>query len=222
MKLPKHYEPKQAEKKWQEYWEKQGIYRFDPDSKKELFSCDTPPPTVSGKMHIGHALAYSQADYIMRFQRMLNKNIFYPFGFDDNGLATERFVEEKCNIRARDMPRPEFIKLCLKETREAEKELKKDWTSLGISPDWSINYRTIITGQLTIGVLRHHKGLLLIYIIKTVSTEKKLQQSGAQSARQQLPRLSLRTRSKPVFLIIFYLALKILIKNWKLQQQGLN
>ncbi|MBA3063912.1 valine--tRNA ligase [Candidatus Woesearchaeota archaeon] len=143
MGLPKHYEPKEAEKKWQEYWEKQGIYRFDPDLKKELFSCDTRPPTVSGKMHIGHALAYSQADYVMRFQRMLGKNIFYPFGFDDNGLATERFVEKKCKVRARDMPRPEFIKLCLNETKEAEKELKKDWSSLGISPDWSINYRTI-------------------------------------------------------------------------------
>ena len=143
MELPKHYEPKQAEKKWQAYWEKQGIYKFDPRSKKELFSCDTPPPTVSGKMHIGHALAYSQADYVMRFQRMLNKNIFYPFGFDDNGIATERFVEEKCNIRARDISRPDFIKLCLNQTREAEKELKKDWASLGISPDWSINYRTI-------------------------------------------------------------------------------
>ncbi len=94
-------------------------------------------------MHIGHALAYSQADYVMRFQRMLGKNIFYPFGFDDNGLATERFVEKKCHTRARDIPRPDFIKLCLKETREAEKELKKDWSSLGISPDWSINYRTI-------------------------------------------------------------------------------
>ena len=143
MELPKHYEPKQAEKKWQEYWEKEKIYRFDPNSKKELFSCDTPPPTVSGKMHIGHAMAYSQADYVMRFHRMLGKNIFYPFGFDDNGLPTERFIEKKCNIRARDMPRPEFIKLCLNETKEAEKELKKDWSSLGISPDWSISYRTI-------------------------------------------------------------------------------
>jgi len=94
MELPKHYEPKQAEKKWQVYWEKENIYRFDPKSKKELFSCDTPPPTVSGKMHIGHALAYSQADYVMRFQRMLNKNIFYPFGFDDNGLATERLLRK--------------------------------------------------------------------------------------------------------------------------------
>ncbi len=143
MELPKHYEPREAENKWQEYWEKEKIYKFDPDSDKEIYSCDTPPPTVSGKMHIGHALAYSQADYVMRFQRMLGKNIFYPFGFDDNGLATERFVERKCNIRARDLPRPEFIKLCLNETKEAEKELKKDWSSLGISPDWSINYRTI-------------------------------------------------------------------------------
>ncbi len=141
--MPKHYETSVSEKKWQEYWEKEKIYRFDPESEREIFSCDTPPPTVSGKMHLGHALAYSQADYVMRFQRMLGKNIFYPFGFDDNGLATERFVEKKCNIRSKSMPRPEFVKLCLKETADAEKELKENWASLGISPDWSLNYRTI-------------------------------------------------------------------------------
>ncbi|MFH0979196.1 MAG: valine--tRNA ligase [Candidatus Woesearchaeota archaeon] len=141
--LPKEYDFKDAERKWQRYWEEEGINKFDPASKKEIYSCDTPPPTVSGKMHIGHALAYSQADYIMRFHRMQGKNIFYPFGLDDNGLATERFVEKKRNVKATSMKRQEFIELCLKETEEAEKELKEQWSSLGISPDWSINYRTI-------------------------------------------------------------------------------
>jgi len=137
------YDYREAEARWQKFWEEEGVNRFDINSKKEIYSCDTPPPTVSGKMHIGHALAYSQADYIMRFQRMLGKNIFYPFGFDDNGLPTERYVEKKCNLKATTMKRQEFIELCLKETEEAEKELKKSWSSLGISPDWSINYKTI-------------------------------------------------------------------------------
>ncbi|MBN1156644.1 valine--tRNA ligase [Candidatus Woesearchaeota archaeon] len=143
MDLPKDYNFKEAERKWQQYWENEGIYLFDPKSKAEIYSCDTPPPTVSGRMHMGHALGYSQADFIMRFHRMLGKNIFYPWGFDDNGLATERFVEKKLKIRGQDMPRPEFVKLCLKETKETEEKLKQHWQSLGISPDWTINYKTI-------------------------------------------------------------------------------
>jgi valyl-tRNA synthetase len=142
-KLPKHYDIKESESRWQGSWEKEGVNRFDPKSSEEIYSCDTPPPTVSGKMHIGHALAYSQADYVMRFHRMLGKNIFYPFGLDDNGLATERFVEEKTGVKGHMMDRQEFIKLCLKETKEAEEELLHHWASLGISPDWSIDYRTI-------------------------------------------------------------------------------
>ena len=141
--LAKRYEAKEAEKKWQAFWVRESIYCFNPKSKKPIFSCDTPPPTVSGAMHLGHALAYSQADFVMRFKRMQGFNIFYPWGFDDNGLATERFVEEKCNVKSEDFPRKEFVKLCLKETKDVEKKLKEDWASLGISPDWNINYRTI-------------------------------------------------------------------------------
>ena len=138
-----NYDPLQAEKLIQKRWEKEGIYSFQQESEKEIFSIDTPPPTVSGKMHLGHALAYSQTDFIARFQRMKGKNVFYPFGFDDNGLATERFVEKKCKIKATKMSRPDFVKLCLKETEEIEKEFKKNWASLGISPDWNLCYRTI-------------------------------------------------------------------------------
>ncbi|MFH1510167.1 MAG: valine--tRNA ligase, partial [Candidatus Woesearchaeota archaeon] len=137
------YDFRLVEKKWNDYWEKEGVYRFDPKSKKEVYSCDTPPPTVSGKMHLGHALAYSQADFVMRHRRMKGYNIFYPFGFDDNGLATERFVEQKCKVKGNRMSRQEFIQLCLKETESVEAELRKHWTALGICPDWSINYRTI-------------------------------------------------------------------------------
>jgi len=143
MELPKDYIVKESENKWREYWEKNNIYRFDPKSRKTVYSVDTPPPTVSGAMHLGHAFSYSQQDFIVRFKRMTGHNIFYPFGFDDNGLATERFVEKKANVKATQMPRTKFIELCLKETEEVERKLKQDWYALGISPDWNIHYRTI-------------------------------------------------------------------------------
>lgn len=137
------YDPKKTEKKWQEHWVKNKVFAFNPESDKPIFSLDTPPPTVSGKMHLGHAFGYAQADFIMRYKRMRGFNIFYPFGFDDNGLPTERFVEKKLGVRATEMSRPEFTELCLKETKEAEKELKKDFKSIGISPDWTLYYQTI-------------------------------------------------------------------------------
>ncbi len=143
MELPQNYNPKESEPKWQEFWIKENIYKFDENSKKLVYSIDTPPPTVSGKMHIGHAFSYSHQDIIVRYKRMKGFNIFYPWGFDDNGLATERFVEKKLNIKAVDMKRSDFIKLCLKETTEAEKELQASWKSIGLSPEWSRNYRTI-------------------------------------------------------------------------------
>lgn len=156
------YDPQTAEPKWQEFWQDQGIYRFDPKSKKELFSVDTPPPTVSGHMHMGHALGYTQCDFIVRFHRMLGKNIFYPFGFDDNGLATERFVEKKKNVKGTKMSRPEFVKLCLEFTKETEEQLKASWSRLGISPDWSLYYQTISPATTEISqrsfVELHEKG----------------------------------------------------------------
>ena len=134
---------KSSEKKWQKFWREREIFRFDPNSEKPIFSIDTPPPTVSGFMHMGHAFSYSHIDFIARFKRMKGYNVFFPFGFDDNGLATERFIEKKCKIRAKDLTRQEFINLCLKETVEVEKELTRCWASLGISVDWNIFYRTI-------------------------------------------------------------------------------
>ncbi|MBI4052437.1 MAG: valine--tRNA ligase [Candidatus Diapherotrites archaeon] len=131
------------EKKWLDYWRNEGVYKFDQSSKKPVFSIDTPPPTVSGKMHLGHAFSYCQADMIARFKRMRGFEVFYPFGFDDNGLATERFVEKSRNIQAKNFSREEFIKICLDETRKAEEQLQKDFSSLGLSVDWSLVYRTI-------------------------------------------------------------------------------
>src|SRR3989344_9322458 len=104
---------KEIEKKWRKYWEKEKIFKFNPEHKGKIYSVDTPPPTVSGEMHIGHACSYSQQDFIIRYKRMAGFNVFYPFGTDDNGLPTERLVEKSKNIRSKDMPREEFIKLCL-------------------------------------------------------------------------------------------------------------
>ncbi|MGB9748625.1 MAG: valine--tRNA ligase [Candidatus Woesearchaeota archaeon] len=143
--IPKYYDAKNCEKKWQEFWNKKSIYAFDFENvdRKKIFSIDTPPPTVSGSMHLGHAFSYSQADIIARYKRMQGFNVFYPFGFDDNGLATERFVEKRIGKKATEMKRSDFVKICLKETMEAENELKKDFSSIGISCDWNISYRTI-------------------------------------------------------------------------------
>lgn len=144
MEIPKSYDSKSSEKKWQKYWEDNEIYKFDVNSNKEVFSVDTPPPTVSGKMHIGHALSYSQQDFIVRFQRMQGKNVFCPFGTDDNGLATERLIEKTKKIKARDMSRDEFVKLC---NNTLDKELRPqylaDWKLIGMSCDWDIFYSTI-------------------------------------------------------------------------------
>lgn len=142
--IDKRYNPKEGEPKWQKFWEEQGIYRFQKDSNREIFSIDTPPPYVSAAhLHVGHAMSYSQAEFIVRFWRMRGKNIFYPIGFDDNGLPTERFVEKKYKINKSKIDRNEFIELCLKETQLTAENYKTLWKSLGLSLDWSLQYSTI-------------------------------------------------------------------------------
>lgn len=131
------------EEKWLAYWEETGIYRFDPASSKPVFSVDTPPPTVSGRMHIGHAYSYNQMDFTARYKRMRGFNLFYPFGFDDNGLPTERFTEKAVGVRLQDVGRQEFIRLCLAETKKGEEAMERSWRRIGTSCDWSLVYRTI-------------------------------------------------------------------------------
>jgi len=133
--------PQESESKIKAFWEKEKIYKFNPN-KKPIFSIDTPPPYLSGKMHIGHAFSYSQQDFIARFQRMKN-NVFYPFGTDDNGLPTERYVEKENNIRSKSMSRAKFIELCLKTLKEMTPEFIQDYKDLGISCDYDIYYSTI-------------------------------------------------------------------------------
>lgn len=136
---------KNVEEKLKKYWEKEKIYSFDASQKgkKKIYSIDTPPPTVSGRMHIGHACSYSQQDFIVRYKRMRGYNIFYPFGTDDNGLATERLVEKIKKVKAKDMSREDFIKLCLDFLKTELPPFIQDWKNIGISCDWNILYSTI-------------------------------------------------------------------------------
>ena len=120
---------KKIEEKWRKYWEKEKIYKFNPNSKKKIYSIDTPPPYISGKMHIGHAFSYSQQDFIIRFMRMSGKNIFYPFGTDDNGLPTERFIEKTKKVKSTEMGRSEFIFLCLKTLKEITPDCIQDFVN---------------------------------------------------------------------------------------------
>jgi len=137
------YIAQEAEKKWQRFWEKEQIYKFDEKNKKGIFKIDTPPPTLSGRMHIGHAFSYSQQDFIARFRRMFQGNIFYPFGTDDDGLPTERMVEKIKNISSKQISRSAFIEICMKTIKEITPEFVQDWKNLGISCDYKLYYSTI-------------------------------------------------------------------------------
>jgi valyl-tRNA synthetase len=160
------------EDKWSPLWETNGTYRFERDgaTKENVFSVDTPPPTASGSLHIGHVFSYTHMDLVTRFQRMRGKSIFYPMGWDDNGLPTERRVQNYYGVRcdptlpydpnfvppleggegasskaADQLPisRRNFIELCETLTAEDEKQFEELWRQLGLSVDWSLTYRTI-------------------------------------------------------------------------------
>ncbi len=141
--LSEIYNPGKTEKKIQKFWEKEKIYKFNPHSKKPIYSIDTPPPTVSGRMHLGHAFSYAQEDFIARYRRMKGEEVFYPFGTDDNGLATERLIEKLKKVKSQEMKRKDFIKLCLETLEEIKPEFIKDWKNLGMSCDFSLFYSTI-------------------------------------------------------------------------------
>lgn len=134
---------KVIEQKWQKYWAKNKIYKYNPKSKKEVYSIDTPPPYISGRLHMGHGASYTMFETIARFKRMSGFNVFFPIGFDDNGLPTERYVEKKLQIKAKDIPRQEFIKIALKETKILESVARKSFDQLGHSYDWDLFYSTI-------------------------------------------------------------------------------
>ncbi len=134
---------KEIEVKWIKKWEEEDLYKFDMKKRGKLYKIDTPPPTISGHLHIGHAYSYTQAEFIARYRRMAGWNVFYPMVFDKNGLPTERLTEKTLNVKSKDLPREEFIKLCLERTEEGMKEYSDVWKRIGISCDWSQLYSTI-------------------------------------------------------------------------------
>jgi valyl-tRNA synthetase len=143
--MARKYNAKEIEEKWRKYWEKEKIYKFDINSKKKIFSIDTPPPYASsGHLHVGHALHYTQFEIIARIMRQLGFEVYFPPGFDDNGLPTEKFVEEKLGISKKNIDRAKFRKICKKESEKVEKDyVDRVFKRLGHSYDWGLLYQTI-------------------------------------------------------------------------------
>ncbi|HYX50328.1 MAG TPA: valine--tRNA ligase, partial [Ktedonobacteraceae bacterium] len=163
MSLPKRYDPAKAEPELLALWQTSGTYHFSTEVNRPIYSIDTPPLTVSGRMHLGHSYSYSQTDFIARFWRMNGYNVFYPMGFDDNGLPTDRYVEKRLGITAKQIGRKAFIEKCMEVSDEAEEDYRAIWQRLGLSVDWRYSYRTIDnlsrrTSQLSFLDL-YHKGL---------------------------------------------------------------
>ncbi len=125
-----------------ELWQTNQTYRFK-NSNFKNYTIDTPPPTVSGSLHIGHIFSYTQTDIIARYKRMNGYNVFYPFGFDCNGLATERFVEKKHNTNVSKIGREKFIDLCLSTTEEMKIKFVHLWRTMGLSAELEKTYSTI-------------------------------------------------------------------------------
>lgn len=131
-----------TQEKLRQKWEQEKTYALENNPGKP-YTIDTPPPTVSGSLHIGHIFSYTQTDFIARYKRMNGFSVFYPFGFDDNGLPTERYVEKKRNVKAHQLGRSAFIAVCLEETKIAEEAFKNIWQQIGLSANWSHTYSTI-------------------------------------------------------------------------------
>jgi valyl-tRNA synthetase len=156
------------EARWMQRWEADDTYRFDRDASREgVFAIDTPPPTVSGSLHIGHVFSFTHTDLVARYQRMTGKAVFYPIGWDDNGLATERRVQNVTGVRCDpslpsvegyqppfrgDVPkdhravpigRANFVELCHEITASDEQQFEALFRRLGLSVDWSLIYTTI-------------------------------------------------------------------------------
>ena len=166
MRVPEKPSLDGLEERWVSVWEDNGTYRFDrTKTREEIYSIDTPPPTVSGSLHVGHVFSYTHTDLIARYQRMRGREVFYPMGWDDNGLPTERRVQNYYGVRcdpslpydpsftppseggtAKDqvpISRRNFIELCERLTEEDEQAFETLWRRLGLSVDWTHHYQTI-------------------------------------------------------------------------------
>ncbi|GAA0542049.1 valine--tRNA ligase [Paractinoplanes ferrugineus] len=157
------------EDKWARRWQEEGTYAFDRSKERsDVYAIDTPPPTVSGELHMGHVFSYTHSDTVARFQRMRGKTVFYPMGWDDNGLPTERRVQNVYGVRCDpslpydpqwqpptlstsasrgketvSISRRNFVELCGRLTAEDEKAFEALWRRLGLSVDWNLTYTTI-------------------------------------------------------------------------------
>jgi valyl-tRNA synthetase len=164
MPLPDKPSLEGLEETWSARWEAEGTYRFDRRRPREqVFAIDTPPPTVSGSLHIGHVFSYTHTDTVARYRRMRGAEVFYPMGWDDNGLPTERRVQLYFGVRcdpslpydpsfrpparpgSEPLPisRPNFIELCLRLSAQDEQAFEALWRRLGLSVDWTLTYTTI-------------------------------------------------------------------------------
>ncbi len=163
--IPKNYKAKEHEANWRATWKSNEVYSWDPNRpREETFIVDTPPPTVSGSLHIGHVFSYTHQDLLARYQRMRGKNLCYPMGWDDNGLPTERRVQNifriQCNPHlpydpdwkpekkgakqpVQEVSRRNFIEACGVVTAEDEAAFEDLWRNMGLSIDWNLQYATI-------------------------------------------------------------------------------
>src|SRR5471030_1560473 len=134
-KLPAQYDPKEREKFWQDALAKSDVYNFRDDQPRDkTFVIDTPPPTVSGVLHMGHIFSYTQADFVARYQRMSGRDVFYPMGFDDNGLPTERLVEKIKEKKASQyLSREAFVADCREVVKSAEEDFRILFKSAALS-----------------------------------------------------------------------------------------
>ena len=145
MFMEKKYDAKEVEPRIQKLWLDKNIFKFNPKSNKPIYSIDVPPTYASaGHLHVGHALHYTQFEFIARYKRMRGFNVYFPPCFDDNGLPTEKFVEEKYKINKNSTTRQEFRELCMKEAKIVEEEYSnRFFKRLGHSYDWDLLYTTI-------------------------------------------------------------------------------
>ena len=164
--LPENPSLAGLEAKWGAHWQEKRVYSFDRSkTRDQIYSIDTPPPTISGFLHLGTAFGYIQVDAVARFQRMYGREVFYPMGWDDNGLPTERRVQNHFGVRCdptvpydpglvvteaakgdksqRPISRPNFVELCHRLTREFEESFEHQWRIIGLSVDWDLTYATI-------------------------------------------------------------------------------
>lgn len=127
----------------QNYWSKSDVYKWKESERKDNYVIDTPPPTVSGKLHVGHIFSYNHTDFIARYKRMSGFDVCYPIGFDDNGLPTERLVENRKKIKASSIGREEFRLECMDVALKEEENFRSLFKSIGLSVDWSMEYQTV-------------------------------------------------------------------------------